>query len=239
MRILRLPLLGAVILAACGQGSSGPSSASSTDSGTTGDAGPIEAAGPLDAGHDAEGGAMEAGPTPLCLPHFSTGAPSGASSCPPAPASPDTLDALLGGIGLNRCFQLPAWESLFPDGPNDFRLPYFDTLHDTPLWAPHYATRLPRISTRPQARRGRCPSSSRSPRLASGPPSPRAIPVPAWQRPPGTRRRWLTRSSSSSRRPAACPTRRTLESQAASIPAASAAGARADREPSGARALRS
>ena len=142
VRIPRSTLLGAVVLAACGQGSAGQS-APGTDSGTGTDGGPVEA-GPSDAGREAETAAAEAGPSPLCLPHFSTGAPASTASCPPAPSSPDTLDALLGGIGLNRCFQLPAWESLFPDGPGDFRLPYFDTLHDTPMWAPSYARTLAR-----------------------------------------------------------------------------------------------
>jgi len=140
VRIVRSTLLGAVVLAACGQGSAGQS-APGTDSGTGMDSGSLEA-GPSDAGHDVETGAADSGPAPLCLPHFSTGAPASSASCPPAPSSPDTLDALLGGIGLNRCSKLPARESLFPDGPNDFRLPYFDTLHDTPLWGPPYARTL-------------------------------------------------------------------------------------------------
>ena len=203
------------MLVACGQGSGGSSSpAAEPDSGA--EAGPVEA-GPIDAGHDAETGVVDAAPAALCLPHFSTGAPANSTACPPAPSSPDTLDALLGGIGLNRCFQLPAWESLFPDAPGDFRLSYFDTIHDTPLCVPPYALGLgadldaASTSSRPVsqliavARRG----SARASR--------RAIRGRTWRLLPGTRRRSATpRGAHHGGR--GNPDAATIESQAASIP---------------------
>lgn len=134
-----LVILGVSFAFGCGSGgSAGPSS-------TSGDGGADAAPAPEDARAkeasspaDAEAGAKSA----ACLPAYATGAPPNATACPPSPVSPDTLDGLLGSVGLNRCWHEPAWESLFPDGPNDFRVPYFDALHDTPLWTPSYAGAL-------------------------------------------------------------------------------------------------
>jgi hypothetical protein len=121
--VFRAPLLAA--LAACGHASS-PAAAPATDAGDT-----------LEAGVEAEAGA------PLtCLPAFGTGAPASTAKCAPVPSPPDALDALLGTAGLDRCLGYQGWEGLFPDGPNDFRLPYFQTLHDTPLFVPSYAQAL-------------------------------------------------------------------------------------------------
>jgi hypothetical protein len=147
-------VLGASFAVACGGGGSAGSSPPGNDGG-------VEAAAPMDAGpSDASaGGDADAGTkTGVCLPKYATGAPTSATACPPSPASPDTLDALLGSVGLSRCYHMPAWESLFPDGPNDFRVAYFDSLHDTPLWTPSYAHALAAdldtaaASTRPVSR---------------------------------------------------------------------------------------
>jgi len=130
-------ILGASLAAACGGGSAG--SSPPNDGGIEANPPPVDA-GTKDASpaSDAEAGTKMA----VCLPKYATGAPASAMACPPSPASPDTLDALLGSVGLSRCYHMPAWESLFPDGPNDFRVAYFDALHDTPLWTPSYAHAL-------------------------------------------------------------------------------------------------
>lgn len=131
-------IVGASFAVACGAGSAG-TSPSSSDAGADGNPAPEEA-GTKDAApvRDAEAGTT----TGYCLPKYATGAPPSAMACPPSSASPDTLDTLLGSVGLGRCWHMPAWESLFPDGQNDFRVPYFDALHDTPLWTPSYAGAL-------------------------------------------------------------------------------------------------
>ena len=130
-------ILGASLAVACGSGSAG--SSPSNDGGLEAGPSPMDS-GPQDAApaSDAEAGTKKG----TCLPKYTTGAPANAMACPPSPASQDTLDALLGSVGLGRCYHMPAWESLFPDGPNDFRVGYFDALHDTPLWTPSYAHAL-------------------------------------------------------------------------------------------------
>jgi hypothetical protein len=101
---------------------------------------PSSAANPEpDAGETAETGA-EGGPSPTCLPQFGTGAPASTATCSPAFSPPDSLDALLGGAGLDRCLGYKDWLSLFPAEP--LGLPYFQALHDTPLSVPSYANAL-------------------------------------------------------------------------------------------------
>jgi hypothetical protein len=114
-------LASAVLLAACGH-SSAPAESPEADAGETPEAG------------------AEAGPQLTCLPQFATGAPASSAKCPAVPSPPDALDALLGTAGLDRCLGYQGWEDLFPAEPNG--LPYFQALHDTPLFVPPYALGL-------------------------------------------------------------------------------------------------
>jgi hypothetical protein len=131
-------ILGTSLAVACGGGGSAGSAAPGKDAGLEASPPPVDA-GPKDASPASD---AEAGTKGECLPTYATGAPPSATACPPAAGSPDTLDTLLGSVSLSRCWHMPSWESLFPDGPNDFRVPYFDALHDTPLWTPSYARAL-------------------------------------------------------------------------------------------------
>jgi hypothetical protein len=222
MRWSRGIVVGCGLLAACGQAGGGSQPAGGDDSGAALDAGAGEASvtDAARAGDAATDGSKDAGPAPLCLPHYATGAPASASACPPAPSSPDTLDALLGSVGLTRCFQLPSWENLFPDLPGDFRMAWFDAIHDRPMWVPSFARSLAAdldaasVSTRPVSQLIAVAEARLGATIAACDPGPALGPTPGDTAPFAHAVEALVASAGGT------PSKATLESQASAIPEA-------------------
>ncbi|MEK6606035.1 MAG: hypothetical protein AABZ30_00070 [Myxococcota bacterium] len=123
-----------LIALGCGSGGSTPT-----------DAAPYSSA---DAGAPPPDAAPDAAPEPECFEPLLDDADDAIDpDCPNTmPPAPDRLDEALALVGLDRCtlaFTEDEWD-YFPNSirADDFRLPFFDAVHDAPLRAPPWAGRV-------------------------------------------------------------------------------------------------